>query len=161
MSYASSHPTATVILRSSLVWAGLILAALAVVGAIIGFLVAGPSGLWSALIGVAMAGIFFALTAVTMLIGTRMAEDNLFSTGYFALVLGGWFVKVIIFIVVMLLLRGQPWISPLVFFFSALAATIASLIIDIVVFARARVPYVGDVALPTSSDEPGEARPGS
>jgi hypothetical protein len=161
MSYASTHPSATVILRSSLLWAGAILAGLAVVGALVGFLVAGTSGLWSALIGVVMAGAFFALTAATMLIGTRMAGDNLFSTGYFALVLGGWFVKVIIFIVVMLLLRGQPWISPLVFFFSALAATIASLVIDIVVFARARVPYVGEVALPTSSEDPGDARPGS
>lgn len=157
----SSNASSTVILRSSLLWAGVILAALAVVGALVGLLVAGTSGLWSALIGVLMAGVFFALTAVTMLIGTRMAGDTLFSTGYFALVLGGWFVKVIIFVVVMLLLRGQPWISPLVFFFSALAATIASLVVDIVVFARARVPYVGEVALPTSSDEPGDGRPGS
>jgi len=124
----STKHSSTVILRSSLIWSGLVLAALAVVGALIGFLVAGPSG---------------------------------FSTGCFALVLGGWFVKVIIFVVVMLVLRGQPWISPLVFFFSALAATIASLLIDIVVFARARVPYVGDVALPTSAEDPGEPRPGS
>ncbi|MBN9181014.1 MAG: hypothetical protein J0J00_10810 [Microbacterium sp.] len=157
----STKHSSTVILRSSLIWSGLVLAALAVVGALIGFLVAGPSGLVSALIGILMAGVFFALTAVTMLIGTRMAGETLFSTGYFALVLGGWFVKVIIFVVVMLVLRGQPWISPLVFFFSALAATIASLLIDIVVFARARVPFVGDVALPTSAEDPGEPRPGS
>ena len=152
-SFVSSNPSSTVILRSSLIWSGVVLAGLAVIGALIGFLIAGASGLSSALIGVAMAGVFFALTATTMLIGTRMAGANLFSTGYFALVLGGWFVKVIIFIVVMLLLRGQPWISPLVFFFSALAATIASLVIDVVVFARARVPYVGDVALPGPSDD--------
>jgi hypothetical protein len=156
MSTQSSVP----ILRSSLLWAAIVLAVLAVVGAGVGFLIAGTSGLVSSLIGVVMAGVFFALTAFTMLIGTRMAGDTLFSTGYFALVLGGWFVKVIIFVVVMLLLRGQPWISPLVFFFSALVATIASLVIDIVVFARARVPYVGEVPLPTSSDRPDD-RPSS
>jgi hypothetical protein len=157
MSTQSSVP----ILRSSLLWAGIVLAILAVVGAGIGFLIAGTSGLVSSLIGVVMAGLFFGLTALTMLIGARMAKDTLFSTGYFALVLGGWFVKVIIFVVVMLLLRGQPWISPLVFFFSALVATIASLVIDIVVFARARVPYVGEVALPTSSEAPHDRPSGS
>lgn len=161
MSFTSSHPSSTVILRSALLWSGAILAALAVVGALVGLLVAGTNGLWSALVGMLMAGAFFALTAATMLLGARLAGENLFSTGYFALVLGGWFVKVVIFIVVMLLLRGQPWIAPLVFFFSALAATIASLVVDIVVLARARVPYVGEVALPTAVDEAGDGPSGS
>ena len=50
----------------------------------------------------------------------------------------------------LLVLRGQPWIEPFMFFFSVLVSVIASLVVDLVVMARARVPYVGDVDLPTS-----------
>ena len=73
--------------------------------------------------------------------------------------LGGWVVKLVVFIVALLLLRGQPWIEPFVFFFSVLASVIASLVVDIVVMARARVPYVDHVDLPSSVD-PSEGGPG-
>jgi len=147
--------TATLILRSTLLWAGLIIGALAIVAALVGLLVAGLDGLWSALAGVLMAGLFFALTALTMLIGARLPGDQLMSTAYFAVVMGGWFVKVVIFVIGMLLLRAQPWIVGWVFFFSAIGGALASLIVDIVVFARVRVPYVGEVPLPTRDpDDP-------
>jgi hypothetical protein len=156
----NSHATANVILRSTLRWSLIIEGILAVVAAVIGFAVAGANGVWSALVGVLMAAVFLGLTAVTMLIGQRVGGGELLSTGYFAIVLGGWFVKVVVFFIVLLTLRGQPWIAPYVFFFCAVAGVLVSLVVDIVVFARARVPYVGEVALPTSNPE-ADAEPNS
>jgi hypothetical protein len=145
--------TATIILNATLRWAGIIIGILAVVAAGVGYLVAGRNGLWSGLAGVLLAGLFFGLTALMMLIGARLPGDQLMSTGYFIVVMGGWFVKVVVFLIGMLVLRAQPWIVPWVFFFSAIAGALASLIVDIVVFARVRVPYVGEVPLPGSSDD--------
>jgi hypothetical protein len=66
-----------------------------------------------------------------------------------------------VFVVVLLVLRGQPWIEPYVFFFSALASVVASLVVDMVVMARARVPYVGDVDLPGTGQPPRDEPAGS
>lgn len=148
------HRTSTIIMQETLRWASIIIGVLAVVGCVVGYLVAGMNGLWSALAGVLMAGLFFGLTVVTMLIGARLPGDQLMSTGYFAVVMGGWFVKVVLFIIGMLVLRAQPWIVGWVFFFAAVAGALASLIVDLVVFARVRVPYVGEVPLPGDSDDP-------
>lgn len=159
----TADPNPNAILRSTLRWSLIIEGVLAVIGAVIGFAVAGTNGLWSALIGVLMAAVFLGLTAVTMLIGARVGGGELLSTAYFAIVLGGWFVKVVVFFIVLLTLRGQPWIAPLVFFFAAIAGVVVSLVVDIVVFARARVPYVGDVGLPASDPDgiPSDDGPGS
>lgn len=141
-----------VIMRSTLRWSASVMGALAVIGAIVGYLVAGPHGLWSALVGVVAAGLFLGLTALIVLVANRMHPASM---TFFAVVGIGWFIKLVVFVVLMLVLRAQAWVSPWVFFFSVLVAVIASLVVDLVVFARARVPYVGDVALPTTSDEPG------
>ncbi len=146
----TSHPQPNVIMRSTLIWSGVIIGILAVIGAVVGLLVDGVAGLWSALAGVVLAGLFLGLTALIVLIATRTPPG---SPAFFGIVLGGWFVKLVVFVGVMVVLRLQPWVSPWVFFFSVLAGVIASLVVDMVVLARARVPYVGDVALPTSSDD--------
>ncbi len=152
---ASSSP----VLRAILRWSLLVTAVLAVVGAVIGFVVAGTLGLISALMGVMLAGLFLGMTAMIILIAGRLPAGPASIPTFFAIVLGGWVVKLVVFIVALLLLRGQPWIQPQVFFFAVLASVVASLVVDMVVMARSRVPYVGDVALPTSVDDP-ETGPG-
>jgi len=156
----SPQSSSSVILRSTLVWGALITGILAVLGAIIGFLIAGPTGLASALVGVLLAGLFLGMTALIILIAGRIPPGPTQIATFFGIVLGGWAIKLIVFVVALILLRGQPWVEPLIFFFSVLTSVIASLVVDIVVMARARVPYVGDVALPTSSD-PSAGEPGS
>jgi hypothetical protein len=148
----SPRSSSSVILRMTLVWSAVITGILAVVGAVIGYLVAGPTGLASALVGVLLAGLFLGMTALIILIAGRLPPGPAQIPTFFAIVLGGWFVKLIVFVVVLLVLRGQPWIEPFIFFFSVLVSVIASLVVDLVVMARARVPYVGDIDLPTSSD---------
>jgi len=144
--------SSTPILRTTLVWSAGVTAVLAVAAAVIGFLVAGTTGLWSALLGVLIAAVFLAITALSILIANRWYGDDLYVPIFFGIVLGGWILKFIVFIVALLLLRGQPWVEPFVFFFSVLASVIAGLVVDIVVMAKARVPYVDGVELPTSSD---------
>jgi len=72
---------------------------------------------------------------------------------FFAIVLGGWLLKLGVFVVVMILLAGQPWIEPMVFFLSIVAGVLMSLIIDVVVLTQMRLPNVSDTTLPTEVPE--------
>ena len=146
------------LLRTTLLWSAIVTAGLAVVGAIVGFAVAGTSGLWSALAAVLLAAVFLGLTAGTILVANRWYGDPLYTPIFFGAVMGGWIVKFALFIVVLFVLRRAPWLNGTVFFVALVVSVIASLAIDVVVMLRMRVPYVGDVSLPTLADIIDEAR---
>lgn len=139
--------TANPVFRRALVWGAIATAVIAVAGGAIGFAVAGSDGLFSALAGAALAFVFMGLTAVTILVANRWTRDQLFSGIFFGVVLGGWLLKLVLFVIVLIVLRGAPWIQPQVFFFAVVASVLTSLAIDAVVMIRTRAPYV-DVALP-------------
>lgn len=141
--------SSTPVLRATLVWSAAVTAVLAVVGAIVGYAVASTDGLWSALAGVLMAAVFLAITGASILIANRWFGDALYVPVFFGIVLGGWILKFVIFIVALLALRNQPWIDTRVFFVAVVVSVLASLVIDVVVLIRMRLPYAGDVALPT------------
>lgn len=143
--------SASIILRATLIWCAVITGILAVIGAVIGYLVGGVDGLWSALVGVVLAALFLGLTAGLILFAQRFQGPEKLHL-FFGLIIGGLLVKLILFVVVLLLLRGQPWVDGRVFVFAVVASVLASLIIDLVVMAKARAPYV-DVSLPESSDD--------
>ena len=150
----SANPvSSTPILRTTLVWSAGVTAVLAVAAAVIGFLVAGTTGLVSALLGVLIAAVFLAITALSILIANRWYGDDLYVPIFFGIVLGGWILKFVVFIVALLLLRGQPWLDPTVFFVAVVVSVLASLVVDVVVLTRMRVPHVGDITLPTDPDE--------
>ena len=149
--------SSTPILRTVLVWGGVVTGALAVLGGLIGFLVAGTDGLWSALVGVLVAAAFLLITVASILIANRWYGDPLYVPLFFGIVLGGWILKFIVFIVLLLVLRGQPWIEPMVFFLAVVVGVLASLTVDVVVLLRMRVPHVSDVTLP-SDPEAGDRR---
>ena len=139
--------TATILARA-LVYGGILTVAIAVVGSIIGYLVAGGAGLVSALIGAGLTALFMGFTALSILLAARVTKGEASSTLFFGIVLGVWLLKFVVFIVILVLLRDQPFIEPLVMFFAILAAVIGSLVVDVVAYVGARVPYVGDVQLP-------------
>lgn len=149
---SNSPVSSTPILRTVLVWSGVVTAVLAVIGAVVGYLVAGTTGLWSALVGVLVAAVFLAITGASILIANRWYGDALYVPLFFAIVLGGWILKFVVFIVALLLLRDQPWIDTTVFFVAVVVSVLASLVVDVVVLARMRVPHVSDVKLPTDPD---------
>lgn len=143
--------------RATLLWSAAVTAVLAVVGAGIGFAVAGWSGLWSALVAIVLAAVFLGLSAATILIANRWYGDPLYVPIFFGAVMGGWIVKFVLFIVVLLVLRGQPWVNTTVFFVALVASVVASLVIDVIVMLKMRVPVV-DATLPTLADVIEEAR---
>lgn len=145
--------SSTPILRTALVWGGIVTAVLLVAGAVIGFAVAGPGGLGSASAGVAVSAVFLAVTAASILIANRWFGDPLYVPIFFGIVLGGWLLKLVLFIVAIVVLRGQGWVDPVVFYVALVVSVIASLAVDVVVLLRMRVPSASDVTLPTDPDE--------
>ncbi|MGF2948370.1 hypothetical protein [Microbacterium alcoholitolerans] len=145
----SSNP----ILRRTLLWSAASAAVLALVAGGIGYAVAGMNGLWSGLLGVVLAVLFLGITAGSILFANRWFGDPLYVQLFFAIVLGGWLLKLGIFLVVMIVLAGQSWVVPLVFFLSIVAGVAMSLIVDVIVLTRMRLPNVSDISLPTVNPE--------
>ena len=144
----SRTPTSNPVLRRALLWGAVLAAVIAVVGGVIGFAVAGVEGLVSALLGTLMAVVFMGITAASILLANRFAGSDIFVGAFFGIVLGGWLLKFVIFIVLMVLLRGADWIDPVVVFLSIVAGVIGSLVVDVLVVARSRLPYASDTQLP-------------
>lgn len=154
-----SPVSSTPILRTVLVWAGIVTGGLALVGGVVGYLVAGTDGLWSALVGVLVAAAFLGITVASILIANRWFGDPLYVPIFFGIVLGGWILKFVVFLVLLLVLRDQPWVEPMVFFLALVASILASLAVDVLVLLRMRMPHVSDISLPTDPDE-GDRRDG-
>lgn len=148
----ANQPTSIPVLRRILVYGGFLALGIGVVGAIVGGLVAGGPGVVSALVGTVMAVVFMGITAGSILLANRFAGSEAAVGAFFAIVLGGWLVKFVVFLVIVVLIKDQPWINPVVLFLSIIAGVIGSLIVDAVVVMKSRMTYVSDVTLPTSSD---------
>lgn len=144
--------TPTPILRTALIYGSILTITIAVLGSVLGYLVAGTNGLVSALIGTAVTALFMAFSAVSIMIAQRVTRDDPSITLFFGVVLGAWLLKFVVFIVIVVLLRTAPFLDPMVFFVSILAAVIGSLAVDMLAFVRSRTPYV-DVELPGQQEK--------
>jgi hypothetical protein len=136
------------VLKNTILFGGLLAVAIAVVGSIVGFLVDGSTGLVSALIGAAMAFVFLGVTAGSILLANRIANSDFLNPLFFITVLGGWLLKFAVFLVLLFILKDQPWINNVVLLLTVIVGVVGSLIVDVVVIARSRQPYV-DVQLPS------------
>lgn len=145
--------SSTPILRGTLIWSALAAAVLALVAAVAGFAIAGANGLWSGLVGVLLSFLFLGITAASILFANRWYGDALYVPIFFAIVLGGWLVKLGVFVVVMLILSNQPWVESAVLFVSIIAGVVLSLVVDAVVVMRMRLPNISDIQLPTRVDD--------
>lgn len=143
--------TATILARA-LVYGAILTVAIAGIGSVVGYLIAGSAGLVSALIGAGLTALFMGFTALSIVLAARVTKGEASSTLFFGIVLGVWLLKFVVFIVILVLLRNQPFIEPLILFFSILVAVIGSLVVDVVAYLGARVPYVGDVELPGDAE---------
>jgi len=142
---------ATTTLRRALALGGALAAAIALVGGIAGYLTVGPRGLVSALVGTAMAFVFLAVTAVSILLAGRTGKSDVLSPSFFGIVLGGWLAKFVVFLVLVFVLKDQPWIDNTVLFLSIVAGVVGSLVVDVLVVGRSRIPVVPDVSMPRDS----------
>lgn len=135
--------TAASVLRRALVAGAVAAAAIAVVTAVVGGITSGPSGVVSGLLGAAFALLFLGVTAAGLLLADRVGGPA--SGAFFAALLGGWLVKFALFLLAMIALRDQPWIQPVVLFCAVTATVLASLVVDVLVVARGRIPVGGPI----------------
>ena len=110
----------------------------------IGFTVSAGRGLAGGLIGAAIGGVLLLITVGSIAFANRFVRSPMYLQIFFSIVLGAWVVKLIGFVVAALLLRDQPWLDPKILFISLVATVLASIVIDVIIVARARVPYVAD-----------------
>ncbi|TFB48688.1 hypothetical protein [Cryobacterium tagatosivorans] len=148
-----NQPTSVPVLRRILVYGAFLALGIMVVGAIVGGLVAGVSGVVSALVGTLMAVVFMGITAGSILLANRFAGTEAAIGAFFGIVMGGWLLKFVVFLALMFLLRGQPWIQPVVLLLSIIAGVVGSLVVDVVVVMKSRMPYASDVTLPKAPSD--------
>lgn len=148
MNDARPNISSTPILRATLVWGGITMIVLAAIYGGIGMAMYGTAGLWSGVSGILLAGLFLSFTAISILIANRWFGDDLYVPIFFGIVLGGWLLKLVLFVVVLFIIKGEDWVQPQIFFLSVVTAVVVSLVIDAVTMLRMRQPYASDVVLP-------------
>ena len=116
----------------------LLVAAIAILGGGLGLIFAGVAGLVSGLIGATLALLFSSLTALSVFFGGKLSLG-----GFFGVVLGGWIVKLIGFIVLIALLKGAAFIAGPVLFFTLVASILGTLVIDSRIVLKSRIT-IGD-----------------
>lgn len=115
----------------------LLAAAIAAVGSLIGALVYGLPGVLSSLIGAAVAALFGSLTILSIRFGSKLGLN-----GFYALVLGGWLIKLVLFAILLALLQGASFISGPMFFFAVVASVLGGLAVDSYLVLSAKLPVV-------------------
>jgi hypothetical protein len=112
----------------------LLVAVIAVLGGGLGLIFAGINGLISGLIGAALALLFSSLTALSARFGGKLSLG-----GFFGVVLGGWIVKLVGFVVLIALLKGAVFIAGPVLFFTLVASILGTLVIDSRIVLQSRI----------------------
>ena len=113
----------------------ILIAGIALIGGVAGFVASGLNGLLSALVGATMALVFVSLTALTIRFGAKLPLG-----GFFGLVMGGWLIKLIGFIAVVAVLKSAVWVNGPVLFFTIVASILGSLTLDAVLVTKSRIP---------------------
>jgi hypothetical protein len=144
----------TTILVRALRYGTILTIAVLVIGGLIGFLVGGVAGLVSALIGAGITAVFMGLTAASFVVASRVAKLPEGIAVYYGIILGTFLLKFVVFLVLVLSLRGVAWLNPTVFGFTIIAAVLGTLIVDAVALQRGRVPYTDAVLPGNGADSP-------
>jgi hypothetical protein len=136
------------VLTRALRYGAVVAVAVAAIAGTIGWFTSGPAGLLGGLLGAALSAVFLGLTAVSILVAGRVTRGDAGNPVFFAIVLGVWVLKFVVFVLAAILVRAWDAVDPVVFFWAVIAAVIGTLGADIVAMARTRIPYVSDVQLP-------------
>lgn len=111
--------------------------ALAAVGIVVGYLVAGTPGVWGATLGVAMTVVFSGTTVVSML---KTAGASATTTA--AVVMGSWLAKMLVLILALALLRQFDFYDKWLLGGVLMVGVIGAALIDYRAVAHGRVPNV-------------------
>jgi membrane associated rhomboid family serine protease len=117
---------------------GVLLAiAIAGIGSLVSILTVGVSGVYAALIGALVSTSFSLMTILSVWCGGKLPLN-----AFYAMVLGGWLLKVVLFGVVLAVLQGAQNFNGPVFFFAIVAGVMGGLAIDSWLVLKARIPTV-------------------
>ena len=75
------------------------------------------------------------MTALSVQLGAKLPL-----AGFFGVVMGGWLLKLVGFIITMALLKSADFINGPVLFFTIVVSVLGALAIDAVVVMRSRIP---------------------
>lgn len=125
------------VLRTALRDGLILVAGLAVLGSLVGLLVAGVPGLWGGLIGAAIAAFFCGTTVWSMLYTVGKG-----ATVMGAVVMGAWLAKMVVLIGVFLVLTQFDFYDRIVLFVVLLLGAVGSALLDYRAVRNGQVPYV-------------------
>ncbi|WP_290226271.1 hypothetical protein [Corynebacterium confusum] len=94
-------------------------------------------GIWGVLLGAAIGGGFVLLTALSVLVTANSSPSTTM-----AVVLGGWLVKVVLLIIVLLAIRGMDFYDNVALFVTVILALIIVLGTEVWGIITSRVTYV-------------------
>jgi hypothetical protein len=121
---------------------------IAIIAATAGALISGLPGMLGAFVGAALGFALLGLTPLSIMWGFKLGKGDVLSPGFFSAVLGTWLLKFVVFLAAVFWLGDQEWLDRLVLFVTIVASVLASLVTDLVVVAKSRMPYVSDITLP-------------
>lgn len=127
-----------VILRQALRWAVALTVVVAVVGSLVGWFVAEVPGVWGALMGAGLTLVFCGATIVAMMMTTHSNPTTMT-----AVVVGTWFVKVVIVLGLVIAVRDATFYDKPVFVGTVVIAVIGTLVLDMRAVSSGRMPYTG------------------
>jgi len=126
---------------------------IAIAASTAGALVSELPGMLGALVGAGLGFALLGLTPLSIIWGFRLGKGDVLSPGFFGAVLGTWLVKFVVFLAGVFWLGDQEWLDRTVLFLTIVASVLGSLVTDLVVVAKSRMPYVSDVSLPGHRDK--------
>ena len=111
--------------RSVLLQLGVLTAGLAVAGGVAGYLLRGSAGMWGALMGALVTGLFYATSALVMHLGRTGGPQVQIRN----LVIS-WFVKLIVLFVAFIALEQATWLHHKMFGLTVLVGVLGSLAVE-------------------------------
>lgn len=138
------------VVKRALFWGVISTSIVVIVASVVGALVAELSGMLGALAGGAVGFLLLALTPLSIIWGFKAGHGSVLAPGFFAVVLGVWLAKFVIFIALIFLLGDMSALHRETLFLTIVAALLVGLVTDLIVVLRSRMPYV-DVELPGQS----------
>jgi hypothetical protein len=115
----------------------LLIGSIAIIGSGVGFLAAGLPGLLGAVAGSGIALLFVTLTALSVLFGSKLSLG-----GFYAVVLGAWLLKMVLFMFGVALLSRIEGLNGVALFVTLVASILGSLAVDGYVVTTSKIPVV-------------------
>lgn len=138
------------LIRRTWLWGIVGVSVVAVVASVAGALVAELEGMLAALLGTAVGFAFLALTPLSITWALKAGQGDVLRPGFFAVVLGVWLVKFIVFLALVFWLGDVAWAHQETLFLTIVGALLVGLIVEVTVVVRSRPPEI-DVKIPGSS----------